>query len=101
MWAVSRLLFLLMLLAIDWYFDTNFGNSPVSPPMSSTEAVCPSPVQKQRVCKGLEVADSIGATPLVEAADPHLAAPPPLRGKARAFVPPGADLAYVFMSMQC
>jgi hypothetical protein len=98
--AVSRLLFLLMLLAIDWYFDTSFGNSPVSTPMSSTEAVCPSPVQKQRVCKRLEVTDLIGATPLIEAAGPHLA-PPPLRGKAGAFVPPGADLAYVFMSMQC
>lgn len=98
--AVSRLLFLLMLLAVDWYFDTSFGNSPVSTPLSSTEAVYQSPVQKQRVCKKLEVADFTGPAPLVEAAHPHLAAPP-LWGRAGAFAPPGAGLAYVFMSMQC
>jgi hypothetical protein len=99
--AVSRFLFLLVLLGIDWYFDTSFGQSPFDGPMSSTAAVCQSSVQKQRVCKRLEVANLIEATPLVEAADPHLSALPPLRGKAGAFVPPDADLAYVFMSMQC
>jgi hypothetical protein len=99
--ALPRFLFLLVLLAIDWYCDTSFGQSPFDGPMSSTEAVCKLPVQRQRVCKKLEVADLIEATPPVEAADPHLSAPPPLRGKAGAFALHDSALAYVFMSMQC
>jgi hypothetical protein len=98
---LPRFLFLLVLLAIDWYFDTSLGQSPFDGPMSSTAAVCQSSVQKQRACKRLEVADLIEATPLVEVADPNQAGSPPLRGKAGGFVPPDADLAYVFMSMQC
>jgi hypothetical protein len=72
-----RFLFLLLLLAVDWYFDTSLGQSPFDRPMSSTEACCESLVYKQRLCELLAV-DAI-TTPLVF----------------------GASLDQVFTSMHC
>jgi hypothetical protein len=37
-----RIVFLVLLLWIDWEMDTSFGTSPVSKPLSSTEAACAS-----------------------------------------------------------
>jgi hypothetical protein len=37
---MQRLFFLLLLLCVDWYFDTSFGTSPFTRPMYSTEVVC-------------------------------------------------------------
>jgi hypothetical protein len=101
MWAIYRFLFLLGLLAIDWYFDTSLGQSPLEGPMSSTASVSQSPVHKQRFCKIFEVAELMEAAPLVEAAVPRRSALLSLRGEAGAFILSDAELAYVFMSMQC
>jgi len=35
-----RLALLLLLLGVDWYFDTSLGTCPFDRPMSSTEAFC-------------------------------------------------------------
>jgi hypothetical protein len=37
---MCRILFLTLLLWVDWELDTSFGTSPLSRPLSSTEAVC-------------------------------------------------------------
>jgi hypothetical protein len=99
--ALSRFLLLLLLLALDWYFDISFGRSPFEGPMSSTPVLCSSNVQKQRVCNTLEMSDLIEITPLVESADHQSSAPSPVREQAGAFILAGSELAYVFMSMQC
>ena len=39
---MHRVLFLILLLGIDWVLDPSFGTSPFSKPLSSTEAVCAS-----------------------------------------------------------
>jgi hypothetical protein len=101
MWAVSRFLFLLGLLVIDWYFDTSFGQSPLDGPMSSTASLSQSPIHKQQSCKKLEVLDIVASSPHSEAAASHFSALHSQGGKAGAFVPMDAVLAYVFMSMQC
>jgi hypothetical protein len=102
MWPMaSRFLPLLLLLAVDWYFDTSFGHSAFEAPMSSTAAFCQSLARKQEVCKKLEAVDLIGPTGFAERSDQLPSRPSPLPAGADTFLLPGAEQVYVFMSMQC
>jgi hypothetical protein len=96
-----RFLFLLLLLDVDWYFDTSFGHDPFNRPMCSTEAYCESLVSKQHLCDLLAAPCLLGASSRFEAFDQRLRAsclagdaiPTPLVS--------GAALDQVFTSMQC
>jgi hypothetical protein len=96
-----RFLFLLALLAVDWYFDTSFGHDPFNRPMCSTEAYCESLVHKQHLCDLLAAPCLLGAGSLFEAFDQQLAASGPCGTVLT--TPPvlGASLDHVFTSMQC
>lgn len=101
MLALTRFLFLVLLLFVDWYFDTSFGRSAFEGPLASTLAVSKAAEQKERVCKEYEVKDLIQTASLVQEADLCLSVLMLLPEGVGPFFLPEADRIYVYMSMQC
>jgi hypothetical protein len=97
---MQRLTLLLLLLGIDWYFDTSFGTSPFTRPMYSTEVVCNSLSYKHDLQTKLDLPDSLDVASSACLIDPM---PSPIPGAAKAPLPalPSAAHTYIFMTMQC
>ena len=89
--------FLLLLLAVDWVTDPWQGASPSSQPLSSTEVVCRS---LTIASEGGDYSPSPWLYHPEPAGDFYPAVTPHLVRPARVFILSGADLAYLFMSMQ-
>ncbi|HZU36830.1 MAG TPA: hypothetical protein VFA18_13005 [Gemmataceae bacterium] len=98
---LTRLLFLLLLLAIDWYADTSLGSSPTSADMRSTDAYCRCLAHKQLIGQSLAVSHRLVTAPPVDSSSQsrdNLFTP---LGEAPGLGRQGSDLTHLFMSMQC
>jgi hypothetical protein len=98
---MHRLVLLLLLLCVDWYFDTSFGTSPLTRPMYSTETFCHSMVYKQDVQRKIDGPELIDAA--AAAIGPSQCCPAPVRAlqESASSIVSSTDLVYVFMSIQC
>jgi hypothetical protein len=98
MLLLSLRLFLLLLLGVDWAFDTFEGSSPSSGALASTEVVWRGP-------EGFDLAARTHAPPFGISPAPTACAPRPVplpQGLAGPFpFVSAARLAYLFQSMQC
>jgi hypothetical protein len=97
---MPRLVFLLLLLSVDWYFDTSFGTSPFDRPMSSTEAFCKALAYKQDIQQELSRPEMRCPAQMA-----ILVAPPVLSSlldfESLDSIPPDADPVFDFTSMLC
>ena len=95
-----RLLFMLLLLVVDWYFHTSFGNSPFTGPMCSTAANCPTFARYQNLRTKFE--DSCCIHPVANSPAVNQEFPSsPTRVAAIHRQSRDQDMPYFFMSMQC
>jgi hypothetical protein len=97
---MQRLVLLLLLLGVDWYFDTASGASPFSRPFCSTEIVCQSKTEGQESARVLRAFDSLHPAPEVATFDFPQARIPKPRQVSRS-LSTSDDSMYVFMSLQC
>ena len=97
---MQRLVFLLLLLAVDWYFDTSFGTSPFDRPMSSTEAFCKALAYKQDIQQELSRPELRGPAQMA------ILVAPPVRASLLDYespdsISPEAGPVFDFTSMLC
>jgi hypothetical protein len=95
--TMERFIFLLALLCIDWYAET-----PLSPPMSSTESVCKCFADRQVIQQCLTETDQLN--PWSAAACDVVPPSTSLHAVDLVGYPPkdpSADPLYAFMSLQC
>ena len=97
---MQRLILLLLLLSVDWYFDTSSGASPFSRPFCNTEIVCQSNSKGQPSTWEFRAFVSMHPASDVAALDcPYLRGIDP-RAVSRSYSV-SDDSIYVFMSIQC
>jgi hypothetical protein len=95
---MQRLLLVLLLLSLDWYFDPSFGNSPSSRPFSSTEMVCKSLALKNNLQQKIELTAPQDLQPFAGLLQPSNPAGPHEAAPFEQFI---TNHFYALMSMQC
>jgi hypothetical protein len=98
---MQRLFFLLLLLGVDWYFDTSFGTSPFTRPMYSTEVVCNSLDCKRDIDLKIDTLPLVSHASFVVNKVWTLPPSPTLLQSNSSHFLLDPSSAYLLMSMQC